>query len=100
MTPAGPQAAGSAAGQHPGRVRPHLPIRPLWFCRTCAGPWPCATARLTLITEYAGARAALCIYLSGLLHEATADLHTLNPHDAPEPPVLFERFLGWASPRR
>ncbi|MBQ0896384.1 hypothetical protein KBX37_25385 [Micromonospora sp. U56] len=76
--------------------RPHLPIRPLWLCRTCAAPWPCATARLTLLREYAHDRVALLVYLGGLLHDAAGQLHTLNPHDAPEPTQLFDRFLGWA----
>ncbi|MEV0723265.1 hypothetical protein AB0I37_10880 [Micromonospora purpureochromogenes] len=76
--------------------RPHLPIRPLWLCRVCAAPWPCATARLTLLREYAHDRVALLVYLGGLLHDAAGQLHTLNPHDAPEPAQLFDRFLGWA----
>ncbi|MFC5942620.1 hypothetical protein [Micromonospora harpali] len=42
---------------------------------------------------------ALLIHLAGLLHEATTQLYTLNPHDAPEPAQLFARFLGWARSR-
>ncbi|WP_433343713.1 hypothetical protein [Micromonospora sp. CA-111912] len=115
------RAAGPAAAQHPlagrarriGRADPaeqrrslvtgagrHLPLRPLWLCRACAAPWPCATARLTLLREYADDRIALLIYLAGLLHEATGHLYTLNPHDAPQPGQLFDRFLAWARVRR
>lgn len=74
-------------------------MRPLWICRTCASPWPCATARLTLTAEYAD-RVALCIYLAGMLHSAIDDLYRLNPPASPDPTGLFDRFLGWASPRR
>ncbi|MEO3775556.1 hypothetical protein ABGB16_01640 [Micromonospora sp. B11E3] len=76
--------------------RPHQPIRPLWLCRTCAAPWPCATARLALLREYADDRVALLVYLGGQLHDAADELYRLNPHDGPEPRQLFDRFLGWA----
>lgn len=79
-------------------ARPRLPLRPLWLCRVCAAPWPCATARLTLVREYAGDHVALAIYLCTVLHEATADLYRLHPDDAPGPAALFDRFLGWARP--
>ncbi|NBE83871.1 hypothetical protein GVV04_23480 [Micromonospora sp. NEAU-HG-1] len=77
----------------------HLPLRPLWLCRACAAPWPCAVARLTLLREYADARVTLLMYLAGLLHDAADELYTLNPHDAPEPGQLFDRFLAWARVR-
>ncbi|MFG1954740.1 hypothetical protein [Micromonospora sp. NPDC048830] len=80
--------------------RPHLPIHPLWLCRACAAPWPCATARLTLLREYAHDRVALLVHLGGQLHDAADDLYRLNPHDGPEPRHLFDRFLGWALIRR
>ena len=54
--------------------RPHLPQRPLWLCRTCAQPWPCGQARVSLTREYAEARTALRIYLATRMHEAIADL--------------------------
>ncbi|SCL17821.1 hypothetical protein GA0074692_0261 [Micromonospora pallida] len=76
--------------------RPHTPVRPIWLCRACAHPWPCAVARLTLSREYADDRIGFCVYLAGQLHEAVTDLYRLNPHDVPEPPQLFARFLGWA----
>jgi hypothetical protein len=78
----------------------HLPLRPLWLCRACAAPWPCAPARLGLLHEYAGDRVALLVYLGGLLHDAAGELHRLHPHDGPAPEQLFARFLGWATPRR
>ncbi|KUJ46635.1 MULTISPECIES: hypothetical protein [Micromonospora] len=76
-------------------TRPHLPLRPLWLCRACAAPWPCATARLTLIAEYAHDRIALSVYLCAVLHEAAADLYRLDPDEGPTPAALFARFLAW-----
>ncbi|WP_433116022.1 hypothetical protein [Micromonospora sp. CA-246542] len=77
--------------------RPHLPLRPLWLCRVCAAPWPCALARLALRQEYAHDRIALSIYLCTVLHDAASDLYRLNPHDGPAPAALYVRFLGWAA---
>ena len=85
---------------NPDRVRPHQALRPLWICRACGEPWPCATARLDLNREYAQDRIGLCVYLAAVLSSAMDDLYRLNPHDAPEPPALFQRFLGWARIRR
>ncbi|WP_420884088.1 hypothetical protein [Micromonospora sp. CPCC 205547] len=78
----------------------HLPLRPLWLCRACAAPWPCAPARLGLLHEYAADRVSLLVYLGGLLHDAAGELHRLHPYDGPAPGQLFTRFLGWAIPRR
>lgn len=82
----------------PGGASPHLPLRPVWCCRRCGHPWPCATARLTLLHDYRDNRIALHIYLGSALFAATADLHRLNPQPGPDPAVLFTRFLGWARP--
>ncbi len=94
-------------GPHPDRPRaypadrpPHLPLRPLWVCRACGGPWPCAEARLLLKIEYADRPVDLAVYLSGLYHEATHDLFRLNPHDGPTPRELFDRFVAWGPYRR
>ncbi|MFU8853425.1 hypothetical protein ACNAW0_20915 [Micromonospora sp. SL1-18] len=76
----------------------HTPIRPLWLCRACAAPWPCANARLTLLREYADDRVALLVYLGGMLHDAASELHTLHLDDGPAPGQLFTRFFGWARP--
>lgn len=81
-------------------ARPHLPLRPLWLCRVCAAPWPCAAARLGLVAEYADDRIALSIYLCAVLHEAAADLYRLNPQDGPDPAALFARFLAWVPRHR
>ncbi|TDB75240.1 hypothetical protein [Micromonospora sp. KC723] len=72
-----------------------MPLRPIWLCRCCAAPWPCATARLTLVAEYAHDRVALSVYLCAMLHDAAEDLYRLNPHDGPDPATLFRRFLAW-----
>ncbi|RKN38872.1 hypothetical protein [Micromonospora endolithica] len=75
----------------------HTALRPLWLCRACAAPWPCATARLTLCREYAHDPVALRVYLCTLLYDAAADLYRLNPYDGPDPKDLFNRFLGWVA---
>ncbi|MET8066770.1 hypothetical protein [Micromonospora sp. NPDC005211] len=80
-------------------TRPHLPMRPLWICKRCAHPWPCAEARLALLAEYAGDRLALSVYLCGQLYDAARELHRLNPYEAPSPQALFARFVGWAPSR-
>ncbi|MFF0181962.1 hypothetical protein ACFYPF_22975 [Micromonospora sp. NPDC005223] len=77
-------------------TRPHLPLRPLWICKRCAHPWPCAEARLALLAEYANDQLALSVYLCGQLYDAAHELHRLNPHEAPSPQALFARFVGWA----
>ncbi len=92
-------------GPHPerpyavGATVPHTPLRPIWCCRACGQPWPCATARLLLRAEYESNPIGLSIYLAGLMYEAMRDLYHLNPHDGPEPAALFDRFVAWG-PRR
>lgn len=75
----------------------HPPMRPLWRCRTCAAPWPCQPARLLLTREYRRDRVGLSVYLASQLFEATANLVRLNPHPAPSPAELFDRFLSWTA---
>ncbi|MET8349243.1 hypothetical protein [Micromonospora sp. NPDC005206] len=75
----------------------HLPRRPLWLCRVCAAPWPCASARMLMRVEYRADRVALSIYMAGQLFDATADLYRLNPNPAPDPQELFNRFLAWTA---
>ncbi|MDG4785626.1 hypothetical protein O7626_06720 [Micromonospora sp. WMMD1102] len=70
------------------------------MCRTCGHPWPCAVARLALLTDYRDDRVGLHVYLGAALFAATADLYRLNPHPGPEPAALFARFLGWVRPLR
>jgi hypothetical protein len=83
----------------PAGVRPHLPLRPLWLCRICGTPWPCATARLKLKSEYGDDRTGLSVYLCSVMHEAIADSHRLDPQDPLDPNAVFERFVAWAKPR-
>lgn len=80
------------------RSRPHLPQRPLWLCRVCAGPWPCGEARLALIHEHADNLTSLRIYLAAQMIDAIRDLLALNYDEAPKPEALFKRFLSWAAP--
>lgn len=79
------------------RPRAHLPIRPLWLCAACGQPWPCGTARLSLLAEYQGNRVALGVYLASLMAEAQNQLAELDGGTAPAD--LTARFLGWIRPR-
>ncbi|MEV6694455.1 hypothetical protein AB0M35_23565 [Micromonospora sp. NPDC051196] len=85
---------------YPSHEKPHTPLRPMWCCRACGHPWPCATARLLLKFEYRSNEIGLSIYLSGLFYEATRDLLRLNPDDGPTPRELFTRFVAWSPYRR
>lgn len=80
------------------RPRAHLPQRPLWLCRVCAGRWPCGAARLALLREHGGDLPYLRIYPAGCMHDALRDLLTLNRDEAPTPEAAFTRFLAWAAP--
>ncbi|MGC4806235.1 flavin reductase [Micromonospora sp. DT233] len=73
--------------------RPHRPMRPLWLCRRCGAPWPCGPARLALLVEYQGNRAALLLHLADLRREAVEQLTVLNPSSPPGD--LRNRFLSW-----
>jgi hypothetical protein len=75
-------------------LRSHAPLRPLWICRSCASPWPCATARLKLKAEYCEHRADLPVYMATVMHEAIADLSRLNPGTL-DPAEVFVRFIAW-----
>ncbi|NES26397.1 hypothetical protein GCE86_28260 [Micromonospora terminaliae] len=85
---------------YPSHAPPHTPLRPVWCCRACGQPWPCAQARLLLKAEYADDQIGLSLYLCGLLHEAARDLYRLNPDDGPAPADLFRRFVAWGPYRR
>lgn len=93
-------ASGGEPGTSPLDRGPHIPLRPMWFCRVDAMPWPCAEARLGLTEGYRGLEISLCCYLAIQFQQALTDLHTLNPDTAPEPRALYERFLGWVQVRR
>jgi SAM-dependent methyltransferase len=80
-------------------VRPHVPLRPIWLCRSCARPWPCPVARTRLTIEYATDPVALHVYLGTVLQHAIDDLYRLNPQPGPDPAAMYARFLAWARPR-
>lgn len=82
----------------PYRVHPHVPLRPLWICRSCAGPWPCAVARLMLKCEYDADRPELSVFMTTVLHAATEELTKLTD-PGPRPAELFTRFVEWTRPR-
>ncbi len=73
----------------------HRYMRPLWLCKSCAGPWPCQPAKLYLLGEYAENRIGLYIHLGTLLYDAVTDLYRLDPNPGPDPRQLHARFLGW-----
>lgn len=71
----------------------HTPIRRLWLCRACGGPWPCGTARLGLLHEFAADRIGLHVYLAGLYVVALTDLYPTDPA------LIYGRLIGWV-PRK
>ncbi|ASW57766.1 hypothetical protein [Plantactinospora sp. KBS50] len=78
----------------------HVPLRPTWLCRICAGPWPCGPAKLALLAGHDGDRIGLMITLAHYLHEAVYDLaEVCGPH-CPDPQDLNRRFLGWVTRSR
>ncbi|MEH1012631.1 hypothetical protein V6U90_05860 [Micromonospora sp. CPCC 206060] len=80
----------------PARVDGHLPLRPIWLCRSCHRPWPCAAARLALRCEYGRDRVGLAVLMATHLLDALPELAALIPEL--DPKVAFERFLGWTPP--
>ncbi|MDG4798046.1 flavin reductase [Micromonospora sp. WMMD1082] len=76
------------------RRREHVASRPTWRCRACGIAWPCGAAKLGLLAEYGGRRAALLIHLATLWAEATAQL--AGSEAAANPTALYERFTAWA----
>jgi hypothetical protein len=80
----------------------HLPLKPLWICRTDAQPWPCADARLDLTEGFRGKTISLTLFLASQFVEALNDLHAIDPAlgDPPDPHALYQRFLGWVSVQR
>ncbi|HEY0700329.1 MAG TPA: hypothetical protein VGD43_21305 [Micromonospora sp.] len=81
--------------RHSCPIRPHRALRPLWLCRVCAAPWPCAAARLALRREYADDPVGLAVLMATTLHEAARDLYRLNPNPGPDPAALYRRFVRW-----
>ncbi|ATO86552.1 hypothetical protein ACWT_7137 [Actinoplanes sp. SE50] len=70
----------------------HVSERPEWNCRACGRPWPCSTARGTLLHEYRAFPSLLRIYLSAQMYDALEDMII----DGAPPLNLYQRFLGWA----
>ncbi|WP_307848922.1 hypothetical protein [Micromonospora sp. U56] len=92
--PSGPRQRRVLARLDAARVRPvrapaHVPVRPGWECADCSRPWPCPDRRQRLLSDYAGNRAALGVYLGLQLVDASSDL---RHHPAAD---LYARFLGW-----
>jgi hypothetical protein len=79
--------------------RPHVPLRPLWLCRSCTAAWPCLTARNRLPVEYHADPVGLHRYLATMLQAAIDDLYRLNPDPGPDPAIMYARFLAWVGPR-
>jgi hypothetical protein len=82
----------------PYGLRSHVPLRPLWICRNCGTPWPCAMARLMLKGKYWDRRADLPVFMAEVMHEAIVDLSRLNPSEL-DPADVFNRFIEWTQRR-
>jgi hypothetical protein len=78
----------------------HQPRKPMWCCRSCAQPWPCASGRLHLKTRYGQDPVGLSIRMAEMMADAMRDLYRLNPDDAPSPRAMFDRFLVWTPFKR
>jgi hypothetical protein len=65
--------------------------RPGWDCRVCGDPWPCASAKVDLVQQFAGGRTMLILFLSSCMVEAIDDLRCTGG----SPAQLYDRFLGW-----
>ncbi|NBE82027.1 hypothetical protein [Micromonospora rubida] len=78
--------------------RRHLPMRPAWLCRVCAGQWPCPAAQLDLAAEFHGHTVALAFYLAASMHDALDDMYRLGGR--PDKTAMHARFLGWLAPTR
>ena len=72
----------------------HRPRRPIWVCAVCGKPWPCLTAQVDLLTEYADVPTALVMYLVACFLEAVA------AHPTASAERLYLRFLGWLQLRQ
>jgi hypothetical protein len=70
----------------------HTAERPLWGCRACGLPWPCANAREGLLAEYRTFPSLLNVLLSSMMFEALDDYWL----EGDVPPDLFDRFMAWA----
>ncbi|GAB3801551.1 hypothetical protein [Micromonospora zhanjiangensis] len=95
MTEQAIQPAGGPDLTYPVPLEAHRPRRPMWSCRACPQPWPCASARLHLKARYDSDPVGLSIRMASEMAEAMKDLYRLNPDDAPGPRVMFDRFLVW-----
>ncbi|MBO3741703.1 hypothetical protein [Actinoplanes flavus] len=71
----------------------HVPVRPSWDCRVCPEPWPCASARATLLDEYRAFPSVLLIYLTSQMWDAIDDALAQGQ---PELRNFHERFISWA----
>jgi hypothetical protein len=76
-------------------IHPHVPLRPLFICKIDAQPWPCADARLGLVTGFRDRRISRCLFLGAMFIDCMNDLYKLNPDTAPQPAALYARFFGW-----
>jgi hypothetical protein len=76
-----------------GRRTEHLNQRPEWDCRVCRRPWPCASAKAKLRTEFDTFPSVLTVYLAGQMYDAMDDLRS---HGEAAPADMYERFVSWA----
>jgi hypothetical protein len=88
-------AGSMSVDRHPGTPpddQKHLGERPLWTCRLCGDPWPCAEARRELLAEFRRFPSVLKIYMTAQMVDAVTDL---GSGDGEPPRDLYARFLSW-----
>ena len=69
----------------------HLPERPSWDCGKCGQTWPCANAKINMLSEYLNNRSSLLQYLALRQWEAFDDFAASGAI----PTDMRDRFLGW-----
>ncbi|MFY1687464.1 hypothetical protein [Plantactinospora sp. WMMB782] len=71
------------------RFRAHMPTRPRYLCSRCGARWPCAPARLRLLTRYRDDPAGLLLHLGAYFYAALVDQPRTPPAD------LTRQMFGW-----
>ena len=69
----------------------HTGGRPKWDCRACRQPWPCPSAKTSLLEEYRGSPTGLGLFMASCMYEVIETYRTSRDI----PVDIYERFLGW-----
>jgi len=89
----GPQERWHRAARRRARTGQHHPADS-YHCRTCAAPWPCRQARLTLLIDFEGDRVGLMVHLGAHLARALRQLPDRHPA------TIAGQILYWVPRRR